>query len=109
MASTTSNNSNRIEISLPPDARKHMRVNSSLKVVIPFDNRCYMAKLHDISEGGFSITAYQGPLLVEGVELEIHVDGILSDESSRRPSRVERFNMRVVHLSSDHIGLEFVR
>jgi hypothetical protein len=66
-----------------------------------------MAHVHDISEGGLSVRDYNGPALQPGASVEIHVDGILSDDLNARSSRVALYQMEVVHNNGQLLGLKF--
>ena len=86
------------------DGRKYRRVNVNLKVAIPGKNHTYPASVLNISEGGLMISGYQGPKLALDEEIQLHIDGILSDNKA---SKVDTYTMKVLRIDGDKIGLVF--
>ncbi len=86
------------------DGRKYRRVSVNLKVAIPGKNHTYPAQAINISEGGLLICGYQGPELSMDDEIQLHIDGILSDNKA---SKVDTYTMKIIRLEGKEIGLKF--
>ena len=89
-----------------PDTRKHKRVRVRLKGALRIPNvGVEVIHTNNISEGGVSLSIKNiGPLEI-GSKVQLHLNGIVSNEESKR---LTTYEMQVAHINGSILGLHFV-
>ena len=88
-----------------PDSRRHKRVSVRLQGALRIPRfGVEIIQTCNISEGGVALDTVDACPISCGEEVQLHLNGVISNEES---SRLETFNMRVVHVDGKHLGLAF--
>ena len=88
------------------ESRRHRRVKVVLQGALRIPGQgVEMIKTVNISEGGVSLTTLGNCSVSTGKEVQLHLEGIVSNEDS---GRLETYKMQVVHAEDNILGLAFL-